>query len=109
MRNPLRKRIPRELIKEFGKYAVIFIFLTATIGFVSGFLVAAGSMTKAYEESYETYNVEDGHFELLSQITKEEITRIEKEKVTLYENFFLELDTDSNGKKDTSTLSVYQN
>ncbi len=109
MRNPLRKRIPRELIKEFGKYAVIFIFLTATIGFVSGFLVAAGSMTKAYEESYETYNVEDGHFELLSQITKEEITRIEKEKVTLYENFFLELDTDSNGKKDTSTLRVYQN
>ena len=53
MKSPLRKRIPRELKTDFGKYLVIFLFLTATIGFVSGFLVAGNSMIKAYDESFE--------------------------------------------------------
>ena len=50
MKNPLRKRLPRELKTEFGKYLVIFLLLVATIGLVSGFLVADGSMLKAYNE-----------------------------------------------------------
>ena len=44
MKNPLWKRLPRELKSDFGKYIVIFLFLTLTIGFVSGFLVADDSM-----------------------------------------------------------------
>lgn len=48
MKNPLRKRLPRELKTEFGKYLVIFLLLVATIGLVSGFLVADGSMIIAY-------------------------------------------------------------
>lgn len=46
MKNPLRKRIPRELKGEFGKYLVVFLLMVLTIGFVSGFLVADGSMLK---------------------------------------------------------------
>ncbi len=67
MRNPLMKRLPREFIGEMGKYLVIFLFMTATIGFVSGFLVAGGSMIQAYEESFEKYKIEDGHFVLLKE------------------------------------------
>ena len=44
MKNPLRKRFLRELKQDFGKYAVIFLFITLTIGFISGFLVADNSM-----------------------------------------------------------------
>ena len=51
MKSPLRKRIPRELKGEFGKYLVVFLLMVLTIGFVSGFLVADGSMLKAYNES----------------------------------------------------------
>ena len=51
MRSPLNKRLFRELRGEFGKYLVIFILMTLTIGMVSGFLVADGSMIQAYEES----------------------------------------------------------
>ena len=40
MKSPLRKRLPRELKSEFGKYLVIFLLLIISIGFVSGFLVA---------------------------------------------------------------------
>ena len=43
MKSPLRKRLPRELKSEFGKYLVVFIMMAITIGFVSGFLVADGS------------------------------------------------------------------
>ena len=53
MKNPLRKRLPRELKTEFGKYLVIFLLLVATIGLVSGFLVADGSMIIAYNEGFE--------------------------------------------------------
>ena len=62
MKNPLRKRLPRELKTEFGKYLVIFLLLVATIGLVSGFLVADGSMIIAYNEGFEKYNVENGNF-----------------------------------------------
>lgn len=53
MKNPLNKRLPREFRKDFGKYLVIFLLLVITIGFVSGFLVADGSMIKAYTEGID--------------------------------------------------------
>lgn len=59
MKSPLRKRLPRELKIEIGKYLVVFILMVATIGFVSGFLVADGSMITAYNEGFEKYNIED--------------------------------------------------
>ena len=58
MKSPLRKRIPKELKGEFGKYLVVFLLMVLTIGFVSGFLVADGSMLKAYDESFDKYNIE---------------------------------------------------
>lgn len=58
MKNPLIKRLPRELKGEIGKYIVLFLFITMMIGIVSGFLVAAGSMSVAYDESFEKYNIE---------------------------------------------------
>ena len=57
MKSPLRKRLPRELKSEIGKYLVVFILMVATIGFVSGFLVADGSMLTAYNESFEKYKI----------------------------------------------------
>ena len=44
MKNPLNKRLFRELRTEFGKYAVIFLFMIMTIGLESGDLVASDSM-----------------------------------------------------------------
>lgn len=109
MKNPLRKRIFRELKEDFSKYLVIFLFMTLTIGFISGFLVAAGSMKTAYDESFEKYNIEDGHFVLDKKADNDLIKEIEKENVTLYENFYKDIDTDSNmdGKND-STLRVFK-
>lgn len=108
MRNPLNKRLPREFLGEFGKYLVIFLFMTATIGFVSGFLVAASSMIKAYDESFEKYNIEDGHFVLRNEATEELMEEWEKENVTLYPDFYLEeeADHDMDGETD-ATLRIF--
>ncbi len=62
MKNPLRKRILRELRGDLGKYLVIFLFMIMLIGFVSAFLVAGDSMKKTYNEGFIKNNVEDGHF-----------------------------------------------
>lgn len=91
---------------DFGKYLVIFLFLTATIGFVSGFLVAGSSMITAYNESFEKYNIEDGNFELMEEADDTLLTELEKEGVTIYENYYLE-EAVENGKSD-STLRIFK-
>ena len=90
MKNPLIKRLPRELKGEIGKYIVLFLFITMMIGIVSGFLVAAGSMSVAYDESFEKYNIESGNFELLQKADDDAIKKIEdgEEKIKVYENFY---------------------
>ena len=90
MKSPLRKRLPRELKSEFGKYLVVFLLMVVTIGFVSGFLVADGSMLQAYDESFEKYNIEDGNFRAEKKVGQAQKEEIEKSGVTLYENFYIE-------------------
>ncbi len=104
MKNPLRKRLPRELKSEIGKYLVIFILLTFTIGFVSGFLVADGSMIKAYNESFEKYNIENGNFRLTEQANKAQIKTIQEMGVVLYDNFYAE-----EALENGSTLRIFKN
>ena len=104
MKSPLRKRLPRELKSEIGKYLVVFILMVATIGFVSGFLVADGSMLTAYNESFEKYKIEDGNFRTAEQIYKTQRKEIEDLGVKLYDNFYLEEPLD-NG----STMRIFKN
>lgn len=63
-RNPLIRRIPRELAGDWRKYLLVSLFLILTIGFVSGMYVANESMMKAADEGVTKYKLEDGHFEL---------------------------------------------
>lgn len=77
IKNPLRKRIPRELQCEWRKYLVVGLFLILTVGFVSGMYVANGSMMTALSQSTEKYKLEDGHFELKSRADNSLITQIE--------------------------------
>lgn len=104
MKNPLRKRLLRELRQEMGKYLVVFILMVATIGFVSGFLVADGSMLTAYDNSFEKYNIEDGNFATEEKVYKNQQETIEGYGVKLYENFYVEKAL-SNG----STLRIFKN
>ncbi len=103
MRNPLNKRLPRELKGEFSKYLIIFLFFIITISLVSGFLVADNSLIAAYDESFEKYNIEDGNFEYAEEITPEDKETIEAEGLTVYNNYYKEFDTEDY----TSNLRIF--
>lgn len=104
MKNTLNKRLPREFRKDFGKYLVIFLLLVITIGFVSGFLVADGSMIKAYNEGIDNYNTENGHFRTSEKMNDAQIQSVEENGIRIYDNFYLEQDL-TNG----STMRIFAN
>ncbi len=111
-KNPLRKRVIREIIGDWSKYVVVSLFLILTIGFVSGMYVANGSMMKAADEGVSTYKRENGHFELWKKADSETIQNIESADedvcVNVYPNFFKneKEDYDRDNKKD-GTIRVY--
>ena len=107
VKNPLLKRIPRELLGDWKKYLVVSLFLILTIGFVSGMYVANESMMTAAGEGVSKYRLEDGHFELLHQ-ADEEMFSFEAVSVQVYENFYRneEEDNDNDGVSD-GTVRVY--
>lgn len=104
MKNPLRKRVLRELVQDKGKYIVLFLFLTIMIGFVSGFLVADGSMKTAYDNAFEKYNVEDGHFVLAMKANENLIEKLNEKDIKIYELFYKDKELD-NG----NVVRVYKN
>ncbi len=105
MKNPLLKRIPRELLGDWRKYLVVGLFLILTIGFVSGMYVANESMMTAADEGVSKYKLEDGHFELNKKL---EDSDYEDLSVQVYENFYRneEEDNDNDGESD-GTVRVY--
>lgn len=87
IRNPLVKRIPRELAGDWRKYLVVSLFLILVIGFVSGMYVANESMMTAASTGKEKYKLEDGHFELSERAGDELLSAIssgEKADVKAY-------------------------
>ena len=98
MKNPLNKRLPREIRGDFGKYLVIFLLLVLCIGFISGFLVADNSMIRAYNEGFEKYNIENGHFLTEHKMNKAQKRAVESHGITLYDQFYVEQEADFGAK-----------
>lgn len=110
MKNPLRKRLGRNLWGEFGKYLAIFLFMAFTIAFVSGFLIAASSMKQEYDEAFDRYNIEDGHFVLDDEAEKKLVSEIEEENIRIYPDYYIEKKvTWGEEKTDGGTLRLFRN
>ena len=103
-KNPLNNRFIRDLRDDLGKYVVIALLMIFTIGFVSGFLVADGSMVVAYNESFTKYNIEDGNFRTQKKMNKAQWKSVEELGLHLYELFYREF-----ALENGSTLRVFQN
>lgn len=94
MRDPIIKRIPREIKSDIGKQLVIFLFFVLIISAASGYFVSGSSLIKSYNESFEKYNIEDGNFELYEKADETVVKAIEEEGgITLFENFYKQEDT----------------
>lgn len=90
VKNPLLKRIPRELLGDWKKYLVVSLFLILTIGFVSGMYVANGSMMKSADEGVSKYKLEDGHFELESNADEDMLSAIQSGEKADVKQYYLD-------------------
>jgi len=111
IKNPLRKRILRDINKEKGKYISIFLFLTLMIAVVSGMLVSSYSMIHAYDAGIEKYKLEDGHFALNAKMSVDDVQKIADkadEPSTIYEQYYYNFDYTLNDNDDYS-IRIYKN
>ena len=94
MRNPLNRRLPRELAKDWAKYAAIFILMVLLISICSGMRVSNESLKQAYHESFDKYTLEDGHL-TLDKPLPDEMRSVFEEKgaMKLYDNFYFDEET----------------
>ena len=90
LKNPLRKRVIRELRGEWQKYLVIALFLILMIGFISGMFVANNSMLTSAEKKISEYNLEDGCFEVSRKLDKETITALEAGEKADVKKYYLD-------------------
>ena len=77
--------------------------MAGSIALISGFLVADGSMIKAYNDSFDKYNIEDGHFRLNDSLSKENKKTLEKEGVTICNLNYIEEEVGS-----SSTIRLFK-
>lgn len=104
MKNPLRKRIPRGTEGGIWKISGGLSADGTDHRFCIRLLVADGSMLKAYDESFDKYNIENGNFRTAEKIYSSQWKDIEAAGVELYENYYIEEDLD-NG----STMRFFKN
>ena len=88
MASPLRKRLPRELKNNLGKYLGMFLLLSVAIAFTSGFLVAASSIELIGTSMRDDYVTEDGHFATTFEADKGAIEAVENLGCTVEPQFY---------------------
>ncbi len=76
-RNPMIKRVWKDIWRDRRRYLLIFLMFVVTIGFVSGIFVANNSMSASLDSCKTRFKCEDGHFRLSEPADEETIAAIE--------------------------------
>lgn len=115
-RNPLNKRLPREFKKNAGKYIGIFFILITTIIVGSSFMAVMDSAVHTLEVNDKECKIEDGYFEVISEISDEVVSKLEGLGLKVVDNHYLsvnEFDGDASiivfgERKDINLASVFE-
>lgn len=86
MRNPLHRRLGRQLRHETGRYLGTFLLLVVTVGVVSGFLATLSSIQRIVDGMDGRYSVEDARFETSEPLGDDARSAAEKGGATIYDN-----------------------
>ena len=90
MKNPLIKRIPKELASDWHKYLVIIVFMVMMIGVISGMYVGHDSMLYSVDAGRKVLNIEDGSFELKKKASEELLDDISTGEMADVRSYFIE-------------------
>lgn len=89
MKNPLNRRVFREIKENAGKYLGIFVILTCIIFVGSAFMVTLSSADITLKNQENTRMTEDGNFELLQEMPEDAKKFFEENQILLEENFYV--------------------
>lgn len=89
MRNPLNKRVFRDIRENAGKYIGIFFILACIIFVGSAFMVTLRSADSSLKRQEETCMVEDGNFELFTKLPEKAETAFDEKDILLEENNYV--------------------
>lgn len=109
-KNPLLKRVWKDMLRDWKRYLMICLMLIVTIGFVSGMYVANNSMLHSIDNSIVDMKREDGHFQLSEKADAETLDLIENGDVpvTVYEHFYKDTEEGIPSDSDYSgTIRIY--
>ena len=90
MKNPLIRRIPRELKGDWHKYLVIIVFMVIMIGVISGMYVGHDSMLAAVYAGRDELNLEDGSFELSKKASQDLLDDISSGKKADVRSYYID-------------------
>lgn len=104
MANPLNKRIPRDLKKNFFKYLGMIIILVCTISIGSSFQSTMNGATEYLENIKENNLQEDGYFEVSAPLRDTAMEGLSKLGLEAKENFY----ATENEFTDSSKVLLFQ-
>lgn len=104
MKNPLNKRIYRQIKSNPFKFFSIFLTLTILIIFSSSFFTAQQSIKHLYYKQIDDGKVEDGEFVCIDKLSNKTIKALEDLSLNVYENFYFD-----ENYHDDRTLRVFKN
>lgn len=96
MFNPINKRIYRQVKLYPGKVLMVFMAIVFLVIFASSFFTAQDSAKHLYYRQLSDGKVEDGEFTVLDKLTDVARERLRSENITLYENFYREVNLPDN-------------
>lgn len=104
MKNPLNKRIYRQIKSNPFKFFSIFLTLTVLIIFSSSFFTAQQSIKHLYYKQIDDGKVEDGEFVCIDKLSNKTIKALEDLSLNVYENFYFD-----ENYHDDRTLRIFKN
>lgn len=110
-RNPLNKRLKRDLLKNKGRYAAIAIMIIATIVLLSGMLAETDAVTSALYNFRENNYVEDGQFQSMREIDEDSVKNVQDIGINIYKNYyynFKNIKDSSNDELEDTTIRIYK-
>jgi len=104
MRNPLYKRLGRDLRSNLGRYLAITVIFILLVSIISGYLAVAEGMQDTFETNRQECLVEDGQFSSYFEIDADVLNEAEKPGVQIVSSSYYNFDV-----LESATLRVYAN
>lgn len=98
MKNPINKRVFRQIYDRPVRIIAIFLAMLFVIVFSSAFFTSQDSVKSLYYKQLQEGKVEDGQFTTINPLTDKLIKKLEEKNIKVYKNFYIEGDQ-GQGKK----------